>query len=58
MQPSITVMKKDPYFKYLVVIVLAGLVVAVFDTAPAGADQPAKAATVVSAADPGHKAGG
>lgn len=51
-------MKKDPYFKYLVVIVLAGLVVAVFEDPPAAADQPAKVSPVVTAAAHAPQTGG
>ncbi|HWA24896.1 MAG TPA: hypothetical protein VG734_04405 [Lacunisphaera sp.] len=51
-------MKQDPYFKYLVAIILAGMVVAVFNASPAPSSQPTKVPAAVTTASHSHKAKG
>lgn len=41
-------MKPDPYFKFLSVVVIAGVLIALFDPSPAGANPPTPPAVLAT----------
>ncbi|HEX7630728.1 MAG TPA: hypothetical protein VF388_01240 [Lacunisphaera sp.] len=41
-------MKHDPYFKYLAAVIIAGVLIALFDPAPTDIIAPATVATVTA----------